>query len=223
LKLVRSNSCFEPAAQPSGNLSLWHPELFWRLTGTLMMSPYEVPDLLPKKSFGHEYFDLVVLLDCAGTTVAENLAGLFRAKQVIGFGDEAISEASGFETEARSESIGREFEASSAFARLRSTFDVEVLRRSYRIGGQALGELVNREFYQNRIVFEPTADEFLGSSQASLELIGEGNRAAVNASEESLDAEVTRVVELVVNARTLAPRRISNGRDAFKKTRSTTC
>ncbi len=175
------------------------PNLFWSLTNTVMMSPYEVATLLPKTAFGDEFFDVVLLLDCAGSTIAENLAALVRAKQVIGFGDDAIAAPVGFETEARIEPIGREFEATSAFAELRNTFGSEVLRTSYRTGGQALGALVNREFYQNRIVFEPTADEFLGREKSTVEVITENNRAAVNASVESLDAEVSRVAELVFN------------------------
>ena len=175
------------------------PNLFWSLTNTVMMSPYEVAELLPRTSFGEEFFDVVLLLDSAGSTIAENLAGLVRAKQVIGFGDDAIAAPNGFEIEARIEPIGRELEAASAFACIRNVFGSEVLRTSYRTGGQALGSLVNREFYQNRIIFEPTADEFLGRERSTVEVITENNRAAVNASVESLDAEVSRVVELVFN------------------------
>jgi len=175
------------------------PNLFWSLTKTVMMSPYEVADLLPKESFGQEFFDVVLLLDCAGSTVAENLAGLVRAKQVIGFGDDAIASADGFEVEARIEPLGREQAVDSAFSVLRKTFDVEVLRRSYRKGGQALGAVINREFYQNRIIFEPAADEFLGRQKATLELVTENNFAEVNGSLESLDSEVSRVAELVFN------------------------
>ena len=175
------------------------PNLFWSLTSTLMMSPYEVARQLPSTAFGEQFFDLVLLLDCAGSTIPENLAGLLRAKQVIGFGDDAIAAPVGFEIEARTEPIGREVPAQSAFEVLRETFGSEVLRTSYRTGGQALGALVNREFYQNRITFEPTADEFLGRDRSTVELVADNNRAAVNASVESLDAEVERTAELVFN------------------------
>jgi hypothetical protein len=87
----------------------------------------------------------------------------------------------------------------SAFEVLRDTFGAEVIRISYRTGGQALGALVNREFYQNRIIFEPTADEFLGREKSTIELVTENNRADVNASVESLDSEVARTAELVFN------------------------
>jgi len=175
------------------------PNLLWSLTNTVMMSPYEVARQLPVKANGGELFDLVVLLDCAGSTVAENLAGLVRAKQVIGFGDDAIASPVGFEIEARLDPIGREFEATSAFDALRDAFGSEVLRTSYRTSGQALGALVNREFYQNRIIFEPTADEFLGRERSTVEVVSENNRAEVNGSVESLDAEVARAAELVFN------------------------
>ena len=175
------------------------PNLFWALTNTLMMSPYEVAQNLPKSPFGPEYFDAVLVLDAAGSTIAENLSGLIRSKQVIAFGDDAIAAPVGFEIEARIDPIGREVEVASAFASIRDIFGSEVLRKSYRTGGQALGALVNREFYQNRIVFEPTADEFLGRERSTVEVITENNRANVNASTESLPAEVTRVSELVFN------------------------
>ncbi len=175
------------------------PNLFWSLSSTLMMSPFEVANQLPKPHFGDEFFDTVLVLDAAGSTIAENLAGLVRAKQVIAFGDDAISAPVGFEIEARVEPIGREIQATSAFEVLRGEFGAEVLRNSYRTGGQALGWLVNREFYQNRIAFEPTADEFLGRDRSTLEVITDNNRAQVNASTESLDAEVDRVVEIVFN------------------------
>ena len=191
--LLRSGSASLPQLLQSA------PQLFWALTNTVMMSPFEVASSLPKTTFGEEYFDAVLLLDCAGTTIAENLAGLVRGKQVIGFGDDAISSAEGFEVEARVDPIGREEQIDSAFEVLRKTFDVEVLRFSYRPGGQALGSLINREFYQNRIIFEPVADEFLGRQKAALELVTEANRADVNGSVESLDSEVARVAELVFN------------------------
>jgi hypothetical protein len=175
------------------------PNLFWSLSCALMMSPFEVANQLPKPHFGDEFFDTVLILDAAGSTIAENLAGLVRAKQVIAFGDDAITAPIGFEIEARPEPIGREIEATSAFDVLRSEFGAEVLRNSYRTGGQALGWLVNREFYQNRIAFEPTADEFLGRDRSTLDVITENNRADVNGSAESLEAEVDRVAELVFN------------------------
>jgi hypothetical protein len=175
------------------------PNLFWSLTNTVMMSPYEVATQLPRSSFGTAFFDVVLVLDSAGSTIAENLAALVRANQVIGFGDDAISAPTGFEIEARVEPIGREIEAKSAFDRFRDVFGSEVLRSSYRHGGQALGWLVNREFYQNRILFEPTADEFLGKERSTVEIITEKNRAQVNGSAESLEVEVNRVAELVFN------------------------
>ena len=175
------------------------PNLFWSLTNTVMMSPYEVAEVMPKPTFGADFFDIVLLLDCAGSTIAENLAGLVRGKQVIGFGDDAIASPMGFEIEARITPIGREIVSKSAFDELRDTFGAEVIRTSYRTGGQALGSLVNREFYQNRIIFEPTADEFLGRERSTVEVVTENNRADVNASTESLEAEVNRVAEIVFN------------------------
>lgn len=48
------------------------------------------------------------------------------------------------------------------------TWGRETLRRSWRANGQTLGRLINREFYQNRIIFEPTASEYLGENTFSM-------------------------------------------------------
>jgi hypothetical protein len=82
-----------------------------------------------------------------------------------------------------------------------NTFGQETLRVSYRPDGQVLGEFINREFYQNRIVFEPTIDDYFGTSHFQFEEITEDNRANSNigGANESLDAEVDKTVELIYN------------------------
>ena len=107
----------------------------------------------------------------------------------------------GFEIENRATPIGRDFEPDSIFGLVRRAFGAEVLRKSYRSTSQALGELINREFYQNRIQFLPTAAEYQGEQTFELVLVDEDNRAktTIEGATESLDAELEKTVELIFN------------------------
>jgi len=173
------------------------PSIWPAIAPVVLVSPFQVPGELPAGSF----FDCVLVLDAAGTSVAENLPALRRAKQVIAFGDDAIASPVGFEIENRATPIGREHEVNSIFVEVRRAYGVEVLRKSYRSTSQALGELINREFYQNRIQFLPTAAEYQGEQTFELVIVDEGNRAktTIEGATESLDAELEKTVELIFN------------------------
>ena len=162
----------------------------------VMVSPFEAATMLS----GQE-FDVAIIMDAAGSTVAENLSVLKRAKQLIVFGDDAIASPEGFEVESRLRPIGREVDAPSIYEIAKSAFGFETLRVSYRSDGQTLGSLINREFYQNRIVFEPTPAEFEGKKSHSIEIITQGANAntTYEGATESPEAEVRRVVDLVLN------------------------
>lgn len=74
------------------------------------------------------------------------------------------------------------------------------LTRSYRAGGEDLAELVNRRFYDGKIVAQPWAGTYLGHTTLKVDLV-EGARGQLNeqaSAAESPDAEVSRVVDLVV-------------------------
>ena len=173
------------------------PSIWPVIAPTVLVSPFQVPGELPAGTS----FDCVLVLDAAGTSAAENLPALRRAKQVIVFGDDAIASPVGFEIENRATPIGRDFEPDSIFGLVRRAFGAEVLRKSYRSTSQALGELINREFYQNRIQFLPTAAEYQGEQTFELVLVDEDNRAktTIEGATESLDAELNKTVELIFN------------------------
>lgn len=173
------------------------PHISANLLPNLAMSPYEVAELLGEG----QHFDTVIILDAAGTTVAENLSGLLRATQVIAFGDDTIAWPAGFEIEARPIPIGREVIVPSVLGEVSAKFGSEVLRRSYRTYGQILGAFINREFYQNRIDFEPTADDYWGNSHVSVEIIRGTDMASsdIPGANQSLDAEVERSVDQIFN------------------------
>jgi hypothetical protein len=96
----------------------------------------------------------------------------------------------------------------SAFAQLASVLPVLSLTRSYRAGGEDLAELVNRRFYGGRIDALPWAGSFLGHGSLSLDYIenGTGLPDPDTGAVESVDAEVARVVELVVDHAETRPR-----------------
>ncbi|MFM8927564.1 MAG: hypothetical protein ACKOFA_05120, partial [Rhodoluna sp.] len=177
-------------ALTQNTLAIWP-----KIANHIGISPYEVSEEL---TFEKD-FDLVVILDGAGTTLADNLAGLIRAKQVIVFGDPMIAEPDGFEVEWVEHLDYSDSDLESAFSYISRRFGKEVLRKSYRLKGQLFGQLLNREFYQGRLQVEPTANEFEGRSALELVIVDGDTRANPNrsASTESPEAEVDKVIELV--------------------------
>ncbi|MEO5535714.1 MAG: AAA family ATPase [Pseudolysinimonas sp.] len=88
----------------------------------------------------------------------------------------------------------------SALARLSQVLPTLTLTRSYRAGGEDLAELVNRRFYGGKIDALPWAGSFLGHGSLVLDYVenGTGMPDPVTGAVESVDAEVQRVVDLVI-------------------------
>jgi hypothetical protein len=164
------------------------PNIAKTLASVILASPFEVPSLV-----GADSFDVALVLDAAGTTVAENLSALSRANQVVAFGDSAISSPLGFEIECHEAPVKQDSGRSSVFEAVRRVFGIETLQRSWRQNGQSLGGLINREFYQNRIRFESTAREYLGESNFSL------------VSVKTLEAELEKTIALIEEHATNSP------------------
>lgn len=173
-----------------GKVEAVAPEVARTLTSVVFASPYEVPAIC-----ANSRFDTVIVLDAAGTSLAENLSPLARAEQVIAFGDEAIAAPLGFEIECNEVPLPIEPSEKSIFEVVRATFGGQTLRRSWRPNGQSLGRLINREFYQNRISFEPTAAEYLGDANFNL------------ITTKSLSAEVAKTISLVMEHARNSPER----------------
>ena len=171
------------------------PNIAEELLGVVLLSPYEAAELIDSA----QNFDTVVIADAAGTTVGDNLSVLRRANQVIAFGDPAIGAPDGFTIEVQEYAPLRDGGSVSVYQEVASSFGVEVLRQSWRPNGQTLGTLINHEFYQNRIHFIPTPGELFGRSNLSIEVLREGIGVASARSLESPDAEVQRVVQLVMS------------------------
>ena len=170
------------------------PDFCSNVFTAVMASPYELASAL---SAG-QAFDTVIVADAAGTTVGENLAGLVRANQLIAFGDEAIAAPDGFEFETTDAPAAETAPGQSIFAATRAAFGAETLRKSWRPNGQTLGAFVNREFYQNRIQFLATPGDLNGKSNLSIEILRSGIGVNPGSSTESPDAEVERLVSMVL-------------------------
>ncbi|CAB4637236.1 unannotated protein [freshwater metagenome] len=173
------------------------PNIYQVLAPVVMCSPYEVPSVLAKG----DSFDVALVLDGAGSSIAENYAGLARASQAIIFGDDAIAAATGFSLECIADDNSERVLPESIFTAARSLMPVEVLRRSYRSSGQALGDYVNSEFYGDRIIFEPSVDSYFGRSNVQLVKVNPPKAP----EPESMDSEVAQVLELIYNHATWNP------------------
>ncbi len=179
------------------------PHLSRAVAPVWLATPYEVHEITDTMPF-----DTVIIVDAGATTVAENLGAIRRGRQIVAFGDPVTQTPAPFviaidesdaEVEAES-SAHLDLHAESALAKLSGLLPTLSLTRSYRAGGEDLAELVNRRFYGGRIDSMPWAGSFLGHGSLTLDYIedGTGMPDPDDGSVESVDAEVNRVVELVL-------------------------
>ncbi|GGF17888.1 AAA family ATPase [Subtercola lobariae] len=194
------------------------PYLSRVLAPVWLASPYEVADITDDV-----VFDAVILVDAGATTLAENAAAIRRARQVVAFGDPVTQTPSRFEiavpavvqpsssrasdADADARSI-EELAGDSAMARLAELVPTLSLTRSYRAGGEDLAELVNHRFYNGKIDSLPWAGTFLGHGSLTLHYLeGAGGMPdSETGAVESVDAEVERVVWLVMDHAQKYPR-----------------
>ncbi|MDP3209543.1 MAG: AAA family ATPase, partial [Rhodoglobus sp.] len=197
-------------AVSSFDLQTTAPHLSRPVAPVWLASPYEIDavvDAVP--------FDAVILVDAGATTLAENAGAIRRARQVVAFGDPVTQTPAPFsiavteDTEFSSpDDDDDDLHAHSALARLSALLPTLTLTRSYRPGGEDLAELVNRRFYGGRIQSLPWAGSFLGHGSLALDYVedGVGMPDADSGAVESPDAEVDRVVDLVLDHAAKRPR-----------------
>ncbi|MEA9986360.1 AAA family ATPase [Subtercola sp. RTI3] len=191
------------------------PYLSRVLAPVWLASPYEVSEISDDI-----VFDAVILVDAGATTLAENAGAIRRARQVVAFGDPVTQTPSRFEiavpavvlpapreTTADARSV-EELAADSALTRLAELVPTLSLTRSYRAGGEDLAELVNHRFYNGKIDSLPWAGTFLGHGSLALHYLeGAGGMPdSETGAVESVDAEVERVVWLVMDHAQKYPR-----------------
>lgn len=175
------------------------PTLVRTLAPVWLASPYEVPQIPDATPF-----DVVIVADAGALCLAEAAPALRRGGQIVAFGDPVTQKPTPFRVGAGAATADDEpevdFDDVSVFARLTELIPVDTLTRSYRAGGEDLAELVNDAFYDGRLVSIPWAGSYLGRGSLSVDYVegGTGTPDPVTGAVESPDAEVARVVTLVV-------------------------
>lgn len=174
------------------------PDLARVLAPVWIASPYEVPSIPDSVEF-----DAVLLVDAAAVNLAETAPAIRRARQVVAFGDPVTQRPTPFTLATLADADWEaevEFDDMSVFERLAELFEVCTLTHSYRAGGEDLAELINDAFYGGEIVSLPWAGSYLGRGSLTVDYVerGVGAPDPVSGAVESPDAEVARVVTLVV-------------------------
>ncbi|HUG50827.1 MAG TPA: AAA family ATPase, partial [Terrimesophilobacter sp.] len=187
----------------TGDLQEAAPHLSRTVAPVWLASPYEVHTITDALRF-----DTVILVDAGAVSLAESVGAIRRGKQTVAFGDPITQTPSAFEiavsdsepAEDRAASLD-DVHADSVLARLGTLLPTLALTRSYRAGGEDLAELVNRRFYAGKIESFPWAGSFLGHGSIRLDYVedGFGMPDEESGAVESVDAEVDRVVELVLD------------------------
>ncbi len=191
------------------------PHLARALAPVWLASPYEIDRVTREMAF-----DAVLLVDAGAVTVAEAAAAIRRGKQVVAIGDPVTQTPAPFTIalhDPDADDAGRtatdtrvldDLHSRSALAQLGALLPTLSLTRSYRAGGEDLAELVNRRFYGGRIDALPWAGSFLGHGSLVLDYVddGTGMPDPVTGAVESVDAEVERVLQLVLDHVATRPR-----------------
>ena len=180
------------------------PHLSRSIAPVWLASPYEVPQIADTMPF-----DTVILVDAGAVTIAETVDAVRRARQTVVFGDPVTQTPSPFRIAVDPEHRALQVDegtldalhADSALAKLSTLLPTLSLTRSYRAGGEDLAELVNRRFYGGRIESLPWAGSFLGHGSIALDYVSDGKAVPdpESGAVESVDAEVDRVVRLVID------------------------
>ncbi|MHB1172466.1 MAG: AAA family ATPase [Lacisediminihabitans sp.] len=195
----------------SSHLQVAAPHLSRAVAPVWLASPYEVDAITDSMRF-----DTVILVDAGATTLAENVGAIRRGRQIVAFGDPVTQTPAPFSiaipdgedelAELVATSLD-ELHAGSALARLGTLLPTLTLTRSYRAGGEDLAELVNRRFYGGKIESLPWAGSFLGHPSIRLDYVADGSGMPDpdSGAVESVDVEVERVVELVLEHASARP------------------
>lgn len=171
------------------------PELLTTLAPVWMASPYTVPELFSALPL----FDAVVIADAGRLSVADVVPGITRARQVISLGDSRLLGPRPFSIAVDRRGMDDGDHPSSVQERLGEFLPRMELSNSYRQSPVGLIDLANRHFYDSTITTMPTAHTGEGTGlEFSFVADGRGPTDIGTGRVESPDAEVKRVVELVL-------------------------
>lgn len=155
--------------------------------------------------------DAVVVLDGESTPLAAVLPAVTRARQVVVFGDPALGRPQPFTVAPMTgESSGPVTEVDSAFDALSRVVDRRQLRVLYRDMDAHLFDQLNADFYGGQLTRLPSGTALTeGDSRLEVEYVadGYGELAAGHEGVQSPNAEVRRVVQLVIRHARLHPER----------------
>lgn len=190
------------------------PRLSRSIAQVWIANPYEVPRIDDRIRF-----DTLLLVDAGDMSTAETVGAIRRSSQVVAFGDPVTQVPTPFSIAVQtphqqrqaadiSAEVVAERANDSIFARLAAFVPKMALTRSYRTGGEDLVDLVNARFYGGRLDTMPWAGAFLGHSSLTYSYVegGTGLPDDESGAVEATDAEVTRVVELVLDHAIHRPR-----------------
>ncbi len=181
------------------------PHLSRPIAPVWLASPYDVHLISDEIAF-----DTVLLLDAGAVTVAEVANSVRRGRQVVAIGDPVTQAPAPFRIavgDAIDDGDVDARHAGSALFQLSELLPAVSLTRSYRAGGEDLAELVNRRFYAGRIESLPWAGSFLGHPSIAVDYLdgGHGMPDDDTGAIESVDVEVRRTVDLVIEHATARP------------------
>ena len=184
-----------------GNLQERAPHLSRALAPVWLASPYDVAKLPPTQSF-----DVVIVADAGSVTLPEVAPAIRRGKQVVAFGDPVVQRPEAFSVglapEGELDSHDPEaLHPQSALGVLSELLPSHALTRSYRVTGDDLADVVDRNLYAGEIVSLPWAGSFLGHRSVALDMVedGYGLPDPITGVIESVDSEVRAVVDHVIN------------------------
>lgn len=181
-------------------LSEQAPHVLTALAPVWMMSPFQVPEYFADVPL----FDTVIIADAGRMSVTEVLPAIARSKQVIALGDDRLLGPREFSVAVDRRGQRDSEDTPSVLGALAEFLPSFRLHTSYRHSPAGLVDLVNRRFYGSTISSLPTALTNEGSGvEFSFVPDALGSPDTATGQVESLDAEVDRVVDLVLkHART---------------------
>lgn len=175
------------------------PHLARALAPVWLASPYDVAKLPPSQGF-----DTVMIADAGALTLPEVAPAIRRAKQVVAFGDPVVQRPEHFSVGLHPNEQAEdpeELHPHSALGVLSEILPGHQITRSYRVTGDDLADLVDRNLYAGEIASLPWAGSFLGHPSVGLTHVedGFGLPDPITGVIESVDAEVRAVVERVID------------------------
>jgi hypothetical protein len=205
-QLVRRQASRKRGHLPVRELFLRAPDVVTALRPCWVMSPLMVSQLIPSD---RSYFDIVVFDEASQVRPVDALSSMIRGRQLVVAGDERQLPPTAFfdaaatgaeDTNAEDEEASEIGDYESLLEVLMPLLEIEMLRWHYRSRDERLIGFSNREIYDGSLTTFPgaVADEVLCHVLVD-EIAGEDE------SRVSPDAEVRRVVELVLEHATNRP------------------